>query len=141
MALIRIDWNPSERKVRQFGLGLAIFSLLLACWSAWKGHGGFAAPQTWRAWVIPAVLGLLCAALPGPLGRPVYRAWMGVSWVIGTAVSEVLMALLFYGMLTPLALISRAIGRDALRLKRPAGESYWTTLTIPKDKSYLRRLF
>lgn len=138
MALIKIDWNPSARKVRQFGLGLAVFSLLLACWSAWKGH---ASSRLLTACGTGTVLGLLCAALPGLMGRPVYRAWMGVSWAIGTVVSTVTMALLFYGMFTPLALIFRTIGRDALRLKRPAGESYWAALTIPKDKSYLKRLF
>ena len=124
MALIRVDWNPSGRKVRQFGLLLALFSVLSAAWWAWRGHGD-------KARIIGpagAVLGLLCAALPGALGRPVYMVWMGASFLIGCIVSPILMGLLFYGLFTPLGLLLRLLGRDALRLKRPAAESYWVAL-------------
>lgn len=137
MALIKIDWNPGEKKIRQFGFMLAGFSVLLASWWLWKGHSQ-------RAWILGPlglIAGLASAALPGTLGAGVYKAWMCVAFAIGSVVSPLLLGLLFYGILTPMGLVMRLIGRDALRLKRPATDSYWTPLTIPDDKSYFERLF
>ena len=137
MALIRIDWNPGERKIRQFGLMLAGFSILLAAGWIWKGHAH-------RAWAIgPAgsVLGLLTAALPGSLGRVVYKAWMSIAFIIGSVVSPVLLAILYFAMVTPMALIMRLLGRDALRLKRPETSSYWMPIKMPENKTDFERLF
>jgi hypothetical protein len=137
MALIRVDWNPSKSKIRQFGLMLAVFALLVAAFWAWRGHR----ERALMVGLVGLPLGLLTAALPETLGRLVYKGWMSVSFVISGAMSPVIMGLFYYGVLTPIALLMRLRGRDALRLKRPAGETYWQPLSIPEDKSYFERLF
>ena len=35
------------------------------------------------------------------------------------------LATLYFGVLTPLALVLRTFGRDPLRLRRPAAGTYW----------------
>lgn len=137
MALLKIDWNPGPAKVRRFGLLLAGLALPLSAFWAWRGH-----PRA--AGIIAGAgvsLGLLTAAFPGSIGLTFYKAWMGVSFVIGTVMSPVILGIVYYGVLTPLSLIMRLGGRDALRLKRPEGETYWVSLNIPEDKSYFERLF
>lgn len=129
MALIRVDWKPDSRKIRQFGLGIIVFAAILSYWRGPVFAG------------VGLALGLLCAALPELVGRPVYKAWMGVAFVIGSLMSALIMGFIYFGLMTPLALVMRLTGRDALRLKRPAGESYWVGLSIPEDKSYFERLF
>jgi hypothetical protein len=128
MALLRIDWKPAPRKVREFGLIL----LALSAVAAWRGS---------RLAPAGLVLGALATALPGSAGLRIYKAWMGVAFVVGSVVSPLILGAVFYGLVTPLGLVMRLLGRDALRLKRPEGPSYWTDMAMPDDKSYYERLF
>lgn len=137
MALIRIDWNPSAAKIRQFGWMLCGFSLLLGGFWAWRGRG----PWAWYIAGAGLPLGVLTAVFPEALGRRIYKVWMGAAFIIGSVVSPLIMGFLYYGMVTPFAIVMKLAGRDALRLKRPRVESYWTALSIPEDKSYFERLF
>lgn len=137
MALLRIDWNLGPAKVRRFGLMLAGLSLPLSAFWAWRGH-------PLAAGIIAGAglsLGALTAAFPGSVGLQFYKAWMGVSFVIGSVVSPVILGLVYYGVLTPMSLALRLTGRDALRLKRPDADTYWVPLAIPEEKSYFERLF
>jgi hypothetical protein len=71
----------------------------------------------------------LLIGVPGlihpPLVRWVYVATSVVSFPIGWVVSHVLLALIFYLLITPLGILRRVFGRDALQLRRPTGETYW----------------
>lgn len=125
MALLHVDWNPGTRKIRVFGLILTALAILF-------GHA--AAP-------VGVALGLLSVFLPGSAGLWIYKTWMGVAFVIGSIASPILLGLIYFGLFTPLALIMRVIGRDALRLKRPQVDSYWTPMAMPDDKTYYERLF
>ncbi|MBI5247161.1 MAG: hypothetical protein HY923_08260 [Elusimicrobia bacterium] len=129
MALIHVDWNPGTKKIREFGLILLGLSVVMAA----LGHRT-SAPAA-------AFLGILSATLPGSAGLWIYKAWMGVAFVIGSILSPILLATIYFGLFTPLALIMKLIGRDALRLKRPATDTYWTPMNMPDDKSYYERLF
>lgn len=135
MALLKIDWNPGTRAIRQFGLGIVLFAFLVGGVLLWRGK-----PAGGDVIAAGVVLGLLTAAVPA-LGRWVYKIWMGFAFLMGTATSTLLLAIFYYGVITPLGLLLRLGGRDALRLKKPAGDTYWTPLEMPKDKSYYERLF
>ena len=52
-----------------------------------------------------------------------------------------MLAVLFYGLFTPVALLFRLIGRDALSLRRRAGTaSYWKPKpAAPAVRSYFRQ--
>jgi hypothetical protein len=54
-------------------------------------------------------------------------AWLGLSAVLGAINSRVLLTLVYYLVLTPVALLYRLTHRDPLSLKRPddTGRSYW----------------
>jgi hypothetical protein len=46
----------------------------------------------------------------------------------------------FYGILTPVAVVMRVAGRDALNLRRRDVRSYWTVKKTPDDAaSYFRQ--
>jgi hypothetical protein len=66
---------------------------------------------------------------------------MGLALVLGYVVGPVVMALVYYGVLTPIAWVLRARGSDPLqRRRKPAGESYWTPLEHRTDvRSYERQ--
>jgi hypothetical protein len=94
---------------------------------------------------IAAVLALL-AVVVGTLGlwRPGAVRWLFVGWMmlafpIGWLISHAILATLFYGIFTPLGLIFRLLGRDALARKQPPPTStFWTAKPSSEN---LRRYF
>ena len=54
-------------------------------------------------------------------------AWLGLSAVLGAINSKILLTLVYYLVLTPIALLYRLTHRDPLSLKRvdDSGRSYW----------------
>jgi hypothetical protein len=118
-----IQFRPSDKTLRQFaGLCLVLFGGL----AAWQG---LVAGRSQLAWALAAL-----AFTIGPIGlawprlvRPVYVGWMILAFPIGWTVSQALLAVIFYGLFTPVGLLFRLLGRDPLhRARQPGLESYWT---------------
>jgi Saxitoxin biosynthesis operon protein SxtJ len=80
-----------------------------------------------RVWAVAAAVGFLLLALARPRWlHPLNRAWMAFGQIANTTVSSVLMAVIFYGVVTPLAWALRRTGHDLLRLRfEPGATSYW----------------
>jgi hypothetical protein len=67
---------------------------------------------------------------------------MLVAFPIGWTVSRVLLAVLFYGLFTPLAVLFRLMRRDLLVLRRPEEqESYWVHKPVVTDMRRYTRAF
>jgi hypothetical protein len=49
--------------------------------------------------------------------RPLARIWFGVSQLLGTIMSKIILSIIFFLILTPIGLIRRALGADTLLLK------------------------
>jgi hypothetical protein len=130
-----IPFDPPRKTLRQFaGLWLAFFGGM-ALWQALvKGRPalGFSIAG------LALVVGLAGLTRPEWV-RLIYVGWMVLAFPIGWTVSQVMLALMFFGLFTPIGLVFRLIGRDALQRTRPSGrESYWDPKPAPAD---LRRYF
>ncbi len=129
-----INSNPNRRVLRQFGcVGFVILgALAVHQYRIGHHHAGIALGA------VGLLMGLAGLARPSLL-RWLFVGWMKVAFPLNWIVSELVLALIFYGVLTPLALFFRLVGRDALDLKASAGRaSYW----IPKPPaSDVRRYF
>jgi hypothetical protein len=79
------------------------------------------------------VLLLVCMAWP-PAFKPLARIWLGLSHVLGTVVSKIILTLLFYGLVTPIGLLRRLTGADSLQLRRWKADNA-STFT-PRDHVY-----
>ncbi len=128
-----INWHPKRRELRRFGLAALVVFGGLGAW-AWFGSRlfgfevspGTAPLAAGVLWVAAAACGLLAAAWPRGLG-PLYVVLSLVAWPIGWVVSHVLLAAVFYGVVTPVGLVMRLIGRDPLQRRfDPDAETYWT---------------
>tara|TARA_Y100001970_G_scaffold121071_1_gene150182 strand:- start:69353 stop:69754 length:402 start_codon:yes stop_codon:yes gene_type:complete len=62
---------------------------------------------------------------------PLNRAWMKFGFLLGRIVSPIILGLLFFVLITPVAIISKVFGRDELRLKMKDTTTYW----IKRDPS------
>ena len=56
---------------------------------------------------------------------PLNKLWMQLGFVLGMIVSPIVMAVIFFGLITPFGIVTRIMGRDELRLGRKKKESYW----------------
>jgi hypothetical protein len=57
---------------------------------------------------------------------PLKHAWMKFGELLNMIVSPIVMGVIFFGVFTPVALVMRAIGRDAMaRAYEPAAPTYW----------------
>jgi hypothetical protein len=120
-----------DRTLRQFaGFCIAIFGTLFAL--SWYRNQG--SPRA-AAWV-----GLFLAVLVGLPGliyaewiRPVFWAATTATRPIGHLTGKVALALIFFGLVTPLGWIFRLMARDPLQRRRVATQSYWVPTTEPQD--------
>jgi hypothetical protein len=136
MSLIRINRNPSGRDLLVFG---AAWLALLAgagasCWR--KGHPEAAT----LLWVLAAAVPL-AGALERSLIRHVFVGLSVLTYPVGLAVSQVALALVYFGFVTPLGLTMRLFGHDPLQrkpdLKCP---TFWRERGPPGDpESYFRQ--
>ena len=130
------DWHPDDARLRQFALGCLLAAALL----------GYAAHETTDSTHLLyglAAVGVsffVVGRLKPSLLQPAYYVLLIVAQPVGWLVSHLILGLFFYGVLTPLGLFFRVIGRDALSLSRPATASYWSKREKEKGlDSYFRQ--
>jgi len=110
MAVLDINWNPSPRQLRQFALLLAAVLAGVALWLYCR----FPASAWGVAALLAFVAGGIGVARPALL-RPVYVAWMAAVFPIGWTVSHLLLAAIYYLVITPIGVIMRLCGYDPLQ--------------------------
>ena len=72
----------------------------------------------WQGWLNIALILGLAGAFSGYLAKKIDFLWMKLSWLLGLIIPNILLSVLFYLILTPLALLSRiGKGKNALSLK------------------------
>ena len=111
---------------RSFGLVFAgVFALI--------GFAPLISAGGVRLWAVVLAVVFLVAALafPGVL-TPLNRLWMRFGLLLHRIVSPVVLGIMFFGVITPMGLLMRALGKDPLRLRldKPA-RSYWIERTPP----------
>jgi hypothetical protein len=125
-----VQFDPTTKTLRQFGGLCFVFFGGLGLWEALgRGHASLGAGLGGAA-VAGGLLGLV---RPGLL-RWIYIVWMVLAFPIGWTVSLVTLAIMYYGLFTPIGLVCKLIGRDPLeRARRPEVETYWTPKPTPTD--------
>lgn len=132
-----VTTTPSQRMLRQFAALWLLFFGGMAVWRLWNGDQG---TFTTLLGVLGFGLGIVGLSFPSAM-RYVFTGWMIVAFPIGWTVSRVALALTFFGVFTPMALLFRLNGRDALGLHKDLRDgSYWRK-THPDQKAsdYLRQ--
>ena len=61
---------------------------------------------------------------PDLLG-PFNKLWMLFGFMLGKIISPIVLGLLFFLVISPVALFCKMFGRDELRLKGSTANSYW----------------
>lgn len=97
---------PTPLECRDTGLALAFLALLLWWFTA-------------RPLFVQAAMIVLLATMiwPGCMSYPA-KAWFGLSHLLGSVMNKVVLGLLFFLVVLPVALIRKALGKDAMGFKQ-----------------------
>lgn len=103
-----------------------MLGMLLACGAAAALlrpllHGE---PPSWPWGVLSLLLLLLTWAAPRVL-TPAVKVWLWLGHIMGYINTRLILAVIFFVFITPVALFFRLTGRDMLKLKRVRAPSYW----------------
>ena len=111
---------------RSFGLAMAGAFLVVAFGSVLRG-------QHARWWAVPVAVALLIIALAQPRAlRPLNLVWFRMGLLLNRIVSPLVLALLYFLVLTPMGLLLRFLGQKFLGLGiDPSSESYWVIRAEP----------
>jgi hypothetical protein len=125
---------PSDRS---FGLTFTVVFAVLGALLAYQSRPHFYVPLVASGLFLVATL-----AFPGAL-HPLNVAWMRLAGVLNRIVSPIVMGVIYFGVLTPIAAGMRMRGRDALHRRFEADlHSYWIKRDPPgPDGSSFPRQF
>ena len=130
--------KKSIRAEREFGLIVGGVLVLLSAW--WLYRGKFPAVSEITL-PIGAVLVLLGLVFPRALVLP-NRAWMAFAEVLSWVTTRIILAFVFFVIVTPIGVVKRLFGWDPLQRRAPASDSYWKPYSErQRDPRHYEKMF
>ena len=110
----------SQSSNKSFGLLFFVVFLIIGLWPLKNGENLNIYFIT--ASVVFLILGLLNSKLLTPLNK----SWIKLGEILGLIIAPIVMALVYFVILTPVSIIVRVFGKDLLGLKfSKEKETYW----------------
>ena len=121
---------PSNRR---FGLFFTFVFLGICVYFYWM-------QEVWVGTIffVSAIVFALVTFINDKLLLPLNKLWMGLGFVLSMIISPIVLAILFFGLFTPIAIFMRLFGRDELQLKKLKAKSFWRlrALSQPESESF-----
>ena len=128
----------SLRAEREFGLIVGGVLLLLSLWWVYRGKFPVVSPITLP---VGAALVLLGLVFPKALVWP-NRAWMALAEVLSFVMTRIILAFVFFAIVTPIGVVKRVFGWDPLHRRAGASESYWRPYSDrQRDPRHYEKMF
>ena len=122
MRVVQINKDPTRRQLNQFGFIWLGFLALFGVVAQFKFQSPGVARGLWVAAVVVPILGWLVPAFM----RLVFLGMSYLAWPIGFVVSHVVLAVVYYLVLTPIGLLTRLFEYDSMKKRfEPKARSYW----------------
>jgi hypothetical protein len=123
-------------ELRNFGLIVGGIFGVIGVWPLiFRGQGV-------RPWAVALAVALIVPALVAPsLLGPAQRAWMAVGNVLGWINTRLILGIVFFGMMTPMALVFRLIGKDPMRRTFDPKASSYRVPCRPRPGAHMLRQF
>lgn len=116
-----VPQTVSYRVERNFGFIVGGLFVALGGWWLFREKFQLVAPGLLA---LGAILVLFAAVLPKALVIP-NRLWMSLAEAISFVMTRVVLAIVFFAIVTPIGILRRLSGGDPLRRRATSSESYW----------------
>ncbi len=135
--MITINRNPTDRDLRLFA---ALGAVLLLGLSLWLHLSRQSLTASAALRFVAIALVLVALIRPGWL-RPIYVGWMLALYPLGWVIGHLFLAVVYFGVLTPIGLMLRVVGHDPLQLHvDPACRTMWQPRKTQRQNSdYFRQ--
>jgi len=110
---------------RSFGIVFFIVFLIVSLWPLLNNDQ----IRYWALFV--SILFLVLGIINSRVLTPLNKIWFKFGILLGKIVSPVVLAIIFFLVVTPTGLIMRMLGKDLLNLKKNKNKTYW----IKKDNN------
>jgi len=128
----------SLRAEREFGFIVGGVLIVLSAWWIYRGKFASVAPITLP---LGAVLVLLGLAFPRALVLP-NKAWMALAEALAFVSTRVILAFVFFVIITPIGFVKRSFGWDPLHRRAAASDSYWQPYSErQRDPRHYEKMF
>ena len=108
---------------RSFGIVFFVVFLIISIWPLLD-------EKELRYWsLIVSIIFLILGILKSNILTPLNKVWFKFGILLGNIISPIIMAFVFFLVVTPISLIMKIFGKDILNLKKNKNSSYW----IKKD--------
>ena len=123
----------SQNSNRSFGFLFFIVFLIVAIWPLKNGN------ELNLNFILVSIIFLFLGLINSKLLSPLNIAWIKLGEILGKIIAPIVMALVYFVILTPVSLIVRLFGKDLLGLKFLQNkETYWIKRkNIPDEKTIL----
>ena len=110
----------SQSSNKSFGLLFFAIFLIIGLWPLKNGESlNF-------YFIIASVVFLILGLLNSKLLSPLNKSWVKLGEILGIIIAPIVMALVYFVILTPISIIVRVFGKDLLGLKfLKEKETYW----------------
>ena len=88
-----------------------------------------------RIWsILVSIVFLILGLLNSKILTPLNNIWFKFGLVLGKIISPIIMAIIFFFVVSPIGLFMRLIKKDLLNLKYNKNKSYWIEKNEPVSK-------
>jgi hypothetical protein len=118
--------SSGKRDLRKFGITMAVAIAVLGALFTWRGKGE-------PMWFFGIAAAFLLSGLIVPVAlKPIQKIWMTFAIALGWLMTRVILVIVFYVGITPIAFIARIVGKKFLDLGFEADrETYWVERPEP----------
>ena len=113
---------------KNFGIVFFLFFLIVSILPLFED-------ENIRIWaLIIGVIFLTLGLFNSSILTPLNKIWFKFGILLGRIISPIVMSIVYFGVITPISLIMKLLGKDLLNLKKSKKKSYWIEKSIIKNK-------
>lgn len=122
--------KSNQTSDRNFGILCSLLLCIFSIYSKYKSNE----IATLIAFIMSVTLLPISFYLPKILA-PFNKAWFQMGYFLSKITSPLILGIIFFAVITPIAVITRFLGRDELKLRQTKTVSYWANRCPPGPES------
>lgn len=126
----------TRKDLRSFGLIVGGVFAVIGLWPViWRG-------DDYRVWALALAVLLIAPALVFPaVLKPLHRVWMKLGEILGWINTRLILGAIFFGVVTPMGLIRRLLGKDSMGRQRSADAESYRVPRSARSASHMTRQY